>query len=138
MRLGHDVYYIEDSGQWPYTIDGGPTGNDWVATDCTPNVDHLSKVMSQFGLAEKWAYRFPIREEWYGLSESKRQKILRSADLLLNVSGTLEYPEHYRCIPRLVYIDTDPVFTQIEVVQGETPPQAKGRRTRSARRGGRY
>src|SRR6266540_4418532 len=22
-RLGHDVYYFEDSGEWPYTPDGG-------------------------------------------------------------------------------------------------------------------
>jgi hypothetical protein len=125
MRLGHDVYYIEDSGQWPYkwpsNMDVDPSSKDWVARDCTPNVEHLSRVASRFGFADKWAYHFPIRGEWYGLPESKRQKILRSADFLLNVSGTLEYPEHYRCVPRLVYIDTDPVFTQIEVVQGETP-----------------
>jgi hypothetical protein len=120
LRLGYDVYYIEDSGQWPYNMDGGPSGNDWIATDCTPNVEHLGKIMSRFGLAEKWAYRFPIRGEWYGLPESKRQEMLRSADVLLNVSGTLEHPEHYRCVQRLVYIDTDPVFTQIEVAQGET------------------
>ena len=25
-RLGHDVYYVEDSGEWPYTLDGGPSG----------------------------------------------------------------------------------------------------------------
>ena len=37
-RLGHDVYYLEDSGEWPYTLDGGPSGNDWIAHDCTPNV----------------------------------------------------------------------------------------------------
>jgi hypothetical protein len=26
--LGHNVYYVEDSGQWPYNLDGGPSGND--------------------------------------------------------------------------------------------------------------
>jgi hypothetical protein len=23
QALGHDVYYLEDSGEWPYTLDGG-------------------------------------------------------------------------------------------------------------------
>src|SRR5262249_37128705 len=57
-RLGHDVYYFEDSGEWPYTPDGGPSGQDWTAHDCRPNVDHLTSTMERFGLAERWAYRF--------------------------------------------------------------------------------
>jgi hypothetical protein len=35
-RLGHNVYSVEDSGQWPYNLDGGPSGNDWVAYDAAP------------------------------------------------------------------------------------------------------
>ena len=29
-RLGHDVYYIEDTGMWPYALDGGSTGTDFI------------------------------------------------------------------------------------------------------------
>ena len=61
-RLGHDVYYFEDTGQWPYNLDGGPTRNDWIAYDPTPNVNYLAKIMSRYGLADKWAYRFPIKK----------------------------------------------------------------------------
>jgi hypothetical protein len=114
-RLGHDVYYFEDSGEWPYNLDGGSSGNDWVAHDCSANVRHLQTVMSRYGLEKKWAYRFPIEGQWYGLSESKRAQILKSADLLINVSGTLEHPELYREAGTLVYIDSDPVFTQIKL-----------------------
>ncbi len=45
LRLGHDVYYFEDSGEWPYTLDGGASGQDWVAHDPTATVTHLSKAM---------------------------------------------------------------------------------------------
>jgi hypothetical protein len=114
-RLGHDVYYFEDSGEWPYNLNGGVNGNDWIAHDCSGNVEHLAKVMSHFGHDGKWAYRFPITGKWFGLSASKRREILQSADLLLNISGTLEHPEDYREVRRLVYIDTDPVFTQIKL-----------------------
>jgi hypothetical protein len=114
-RLGHDVYYLEDSGEWPYTLDGGPSGNDWIAHDCTPNVTHLARVMERFGLTDRWAYRFPIKPRWFGMSHAKRRQILRSADLLINVSGSLERPSEYRCVRRLAYIDSDPVFTQIKL-----------------------
>jgi hypothetical protein len=115
VRLGHDVYYFEDSGQWPYTLDGGPSGNDWIAYDPTPNVAYLAKVMSRYGLEERWAYRFPIRPCWFGLSHKKRREILQSADLLINVSGTLKRPSDYRRVRRLAYIDSDPVFTQVKL-----------------------
>ncbi len=36
--LGHDVYYFEDSGEYPYNLDGGASGTDWVARDATENV----------------------------------------------------------------------------------------------------
>jgi hypothetical protein len=113
-RLGHDVYYIEDSGEVPYTLDGGASGDEWVAPDCGANVEHLAATLSCFGLEERWAYRHPPAAKWYGLSASRRREVVRSADLLINVSGSLEHPTRYRCIPRLVYVDTDPVVTQVK------------------------
>jgi hypothetical protein len=114
-RLGHDVYYLEDSGEWPYTESGGPAREDWIARDPSPNVRHLGRVLERFGLGERWMYRFPISPRWYGLSHRRRREVLASADLLLNVSGTLRRPEEYRRIPRLAYIDSDPVFTQVKL-----------------------
>jgi hypothetical protein len=43
-RLGHDVYYFEDTGQWPYNpLEGG------VSKGCDYNVDYLSRVLTQLG-----------------------------------------------------------------------------------------
>src|SRR5713101_5958213 len=95
-RLGHDVYYFEDSGQWPYTPDGS------AAFDCAPNVEHLTRVMARFGLGDRWAYRFPIKPRWFALSSRERRAVLASADLLINVSGTLRRPQEYRQVRRLV------------------------------------
>lgn len=118
-RRGHDVYYFEDSGQWPYNFDGGVTGDDWISYDCGENVAYLNSLLKRFGLENRWSYRFPIRNQWYGLSDSERSAIVNSADMLLNVSGSLEFPDHYRRVGRLVYIDTDPVFTQVKLAQGD-------------------
>jgi hypothetical protein len=116
-QLGHDVYYFEDSGEWPYNLDGGETGNDWAATTPDWNLAHLSLIMERYGMGDRWAYRFPRDDTWYGLPDSKRREILATADLLINVSGTIERPERYRQIPRMAYIDSDPLFTQIKYLQ---------------------
>jgi hypothetical protein len=118
-RLGHDVYYVEDTGEWPYNpVEGG------VSEGCAYNVAHLRTLMERFGLGDRWAYRFPWQEQWFGLPDARREDVLASADLLVNVSGTLERPEAYRGIPRLAYIDSDPVFTQVRLAMDPGPFRA--------------
>src|SRR5205809_7265080 len=92
-RLGYDVYYFEDSGEWPYRTEGGPSRNDWIAHDCSANVSYLAKIMSRYGLGDKWAYRFPIKPKWFGMPHKTRREVLATADLLINVSGTLKRPQ---------------------------------------------
>src|SRR5206468_3961178 len=46
-RLGHDVYYLEDTGQWPYNpVEGG------LSSSCTFNVEYLNVLMARYGLAD--------------------------------------------------------------------------------------
>lgn len=119
-RLGHDVYYLEDTGQWPYN----PV-EDGTGTDCEYNVAYLNDLMASVGLPGRWMYRFCWGPQWYGLDDNARAEVLESADLLVDVSGTLERPERYRHIPRLIYIDTDPVFTQIRLAKGQADVAAR-------------
>jgi hypothetical protein len=112
-RLGHDVYYLEDTGAGPYNPNVGG-----VVKDCAFNVGYLAGVMTRFGLSDKWAYHFSVRPQWFGLSDEKRAAVIQSADILINVSGMLRRPEDYRQVRRLVYVDTDPVFNQVKLAQG--------------------
>ena len=113
-ELGHDVYYLEDTGQWPYNpLEGG------VSETCDYNVRYLAEVMSRFGLKDRWAYRFPWRSQWFGLSSNRRKALLRSADLLINVSGSLANPERFRDSCIMAYVDSDPVFTQVKLARGQ-------------------
>jgi hypothetical protein len=118
-RLGHEVLYIEDSGEYPYNLDGGDSGDDWVAKDCSLNVNYLANILSRFNLENRWAYRFPLTSNWFGLTERQLKEVIETADLLINVSGTLEFPENYRRIPNLLYLDTDPMVTQIKIALGK-------------------
>ncbi|HKZ66095.1 MAG TPA: hypothetical protein VJ111_07065 [Chitinophagaceae bacterium] len=114
-QLGYDIYYFEDSGEWPYNLDGGKNGDDWVEKDCHKNIDYLKKLFDRYGLNDRWAYHFPLTDEWFGLNDQKRNEVLRTADMLINVSGTLENPEKYDLVKKLIYIDSDPGFTQVKL-----------------------
>lgn len=111
-RLGHDVYYIEDTGGWPYN-----PAEQVLAYEHDHNVAYLAGIMERFGFGDRWAYRVlgDGRDWWIGLGDSKRKEVIESADMLINISGTLHTPEEYQSVPRKVYIDTDPVFIQIRL-----------------------
>jgi hypothetical protein len=113
-QLGHQVFYLEDSGGWPYNpVDGG------TGLGCEFNVAYLNDVLADFGLEQHWAYCFPDGRQWFGVSDEAREETLHSADLLINVSGVLHRPDAYRQVKRLAYLDTDPVFTQIRLARGD-------------------
>jgi hypothetical protein len=122
-ELGHNVTYLEDSDQWPYNPRENGCGREAVY-----NAEYLEGVMARFGLGGRWAYRFPggslptgetFAERWYGLPDAQRRRTIDEADLLINVSSGIGDPTRYRRIPRLAYVDTDPVFTQIRAVQDD-------------------
>lgn len=112
--LGHDVWYVEDTGQWPYD----PTESG-LGKGCDYNVAYLSSAMTRFGMGDRWAYRFDWAQQWFGMPDQQRDAAIASADLLLNVSGTLHAPERYRQARRMAYVDTDPVFTQVKLARGQ-------------------
>lgn len=113
-RLGHDVWYLEDSGEWPYRTEPDADGS-FTQSDPTPNLLYLEDALKQFGLSGRWMYRYPLDGTWYGLSEAERRQVMATADVLINVSGVIENPQEYSAIPVRVYIDSDPVFTQIKL-----------------------
>src|SRR5260221_7021189 len=83
--LGHDVYYIEDSGRVPY--------DPQAYEDPTYVADMLGRLAGEFGFAEKWAFspRYRTRDEMLGpLSRAQVNQLYRDADAVLNICGTNE------------------------------------------------
>jgi hypothetical protein len=112
--LGHDVYYIEDTGQWPYNPGLGGLSRE---PDVGYNVKYLARLFAGFDAGDRWGYRFFWTDSWYGLSDEKRRMVLDGADLVLNVSGSLSNPGIAAGATK-VYVDTDPVFTQVKMAKG--------------------
>jgi hypothetical protein len=113
-RLGCDVYYVEDTGDWPYD----PEQNT-ITDDCRYTVNYIARLVDWCGLSGRWAYRAAAQDNRvYGLSGSELAALLRRADALVNLTGaTLLREEHLR-VPVRVYLETDPVMPQVEVAQG--------------------
>ena len=112
-RLGHDVYYLEDTGRRPW--DARVRAK---VPDPHRQVSLLARLMSRFGLEDRWAYRH-LHGDWIGLSERELRSVVASSDLVINVSGVLSRPLEYRSTARLVYIDTDPFFNQLKLSRGD-------------------
>jgi len=106
--LGHEVWYLEDSGVWPYD----PV-NFTYTEDCSQNVLYLNKIMTEFGFADRWIYRNGANGEFHGAGEGKARELLKSGDLLVDVSGAGCFRDYELTIGHKMFLDGDPMFTQI-------------------------
>jgi hypothetical protein len=113
-QLGHEVYYVEDTGAPPYD----PQLKSIVA-DPSANVACLQQALEQFGFADRWVYWDMANDRHYGLSGSQLRNLYDRADVVINLCGATEPREEHRRNGRLLYIETDPVFEQIRAAQGE-------------------
>lgn len=109
--LGFDVVYLEDTGKWVYD----PVASTF-SEDPGHAVAYLDATMRRFGLPESWCFRDP-RGDWHGAAADRISALLARADVLLNVSGSCWLRPEYRDCRNLVYIDTDPGYTQFKVRQ---------------------
>ncbi|GGD65766.1 hypothetical protein [Croceicoccus mobilis] len=107
--MGHDVYYIEDTGTWPSFVPEGEPG------DGRFNIAYLTKAMEDLGLGDRWAYRDPATLGWFGLPEAQVVRIMRSADIFISISCSAALREEWIDIPVRIVIDSDPMFTQMQL-----------------------
>lgn len=104
-RLGYDVYYVEDTGEW--------------ADDCSHIVNYIARLMKWCGLSDRWAYRAAsLGSTWFGLSELQLLKLFEKADAIVNVTASNLLREEYLRIPVRIYLETDPGLPQIGVAKG--------------------
>lgn len=121
--LGHDVYYIEDTMQYPVYQQPGKEWND--ATGC---VEYLKDTMEFFGLKDKWAYRDIASGKCFGMPLQELIRICGMADVFINISCSTHMREEYYKIPCRILIDSDPMFTQVTYcneMNGDTTTSVK-------------
>ncbi len=107
-RLGHDVYYYEDTWHWPYhpmkgaVADGGYSGSFLrrFFRRYAPELDH------------HWQY-LHLHEKPYGMTRRQFESVAKSADLFINLSGASAIPDVLGASCVKAFVDTDPGYNQI-------------------------
>lgn len=119
--LGHEVYYLEDSDDYASCYD--PTR---CLTDKNPDygLSFAANVLGRLCFGEQWAFHDAHTSTWHGPLSGKVRSITDGADLLLNLACANPLRPWLQNIPKRVYLDEDPAFTQIRLL---TDPQARER-----------
>ena len=111
-RLGHEVYYVEDTQTWPYNP-------ETATSDSAYTVKYIDRLMTWCGLGDRWAYCDVSQGgRVQGLTELQLANLFQEADVLINVTGSSELREPHLKVPVRIYLETDPGVPQIEVAQG--------------------
>jgi hypothetical protein len=114
--LGHQVLYLEDSGAWPYDPVAGT-----ITDDCSFALQSLHKIFTDFDLSESWVYRNGADGKFHGAGEKVAREWLRHGDLLVNVSSAGWLRDYDLRVGHRMFIDGDPMFCQIGLLDGSNP-----------------
>ncbi|MGE0159903.1 MAG: hypothetical protein AB7T31_10880 [Gemmatimonadales bacterium] len=112
--LGHEVLYIEDTGECVYDPD-----QDAISTDPSYGTRYIHAALEPFGLGDRWSF-VNYDGIHHGISREAVRAYCADADLYVNLSGgSWFWRDEYARIPRRVFVDSDPVFTQLAIAKGE-------------------
>jgi hypothetical protein len=112
--LGHEVLYIEDTGECVYD----PVQNT-RATDPTYGTTYIHSALEPYALGDRWAF-VNYDGSYHGRSAEEVRRYAADADLFINLSGgSWFWRDEYARIPRKVFIDSDPAFTQLAIAKAE-------------------
>ena len=108
-RLGHDVYYLEEvEPEWCLDSNGQP-----CRFEDSANLRLFRSTMERFGFMGRACQVYRGGEATFGLSLDALKDVCRQADLLLNISGHVKLDLVLAGVRRRVYLDQDPVYTQL-------------------------
>jgi hypothetical protein len=118
QRLGHRVFYIEDSARLPYNPETFEVNEDY---DYAASV--LDRLSDEFNFRGSWAYcaRYLKNNPTAGIPLKKIRQLYREADAILNVCGTQEFNDDLLKSDRILYIESDPAVEQIKIDQNVKP-----------------
>jgi hypothetical protein len=112
--LGHEVFYIEDTGECVYD----PVLNT-RSIDPKYGTSYIHAALAPFGLGDCWTF-VNYDGTYHGRSAEHVRRYCADADLFLNLSGgSWFWRDEYARIPRSAFIDSDPAFTQLAIAKAE-------------------
>ena len=112
--LGHEVFYIEDTRECIYDPD-----QNTRALDPAYGLAYIDAALRPYGLGDAWAF-VNYDGSYHGASREQVVGYAQSADLFINLSGGAWFwRDEYARIPRKIFIDSDPAFTQLSIAKND-------------------
>jgi len=117
QRLGHEVYYVEDTSNYPYDPVAFNISNDYSYATAT-----LGRLAREHGFEGRWSYcaRYKDPFEVSGLSLDSLRALYRDADCALNICGSHDLNDEISSIRHLIYVESDPGVEQIKIDLNES------------------
>jgi hypothetical protein len=115
QRLGHTVYYIEDSARLPYNPETFEVNNEF---DYAAKLLH--RLAREFVFTRRWGFcaRYLKKNPTAGLSLKRIRRLYCEADAILNICGAQELNPDLLESDRILYVESDPGVEQIKIDQG--------------------
>jgi hypothetical protein len=112
--LGHDVFYVEDTGECVYD----PVLNT-RSLDPSYGTNYIHQSLDPYGFGDRWSF-VNYDGGYYGRGAEEVRRFAAEADLFINLSGgSWFWRDEYLGIPRRAFIDSDPAFTQLAIAKAE-------------------
>ncbi len=112
QRLGHEVYYIEDSARLPYNPQTFEVNNEF---DYAAQL--LEQLSREFQFERRWGFcaRYLPGNPTAGIPLKKIRRLYREVDAILNICGTQEFNDDLLVSDRILYVESDPGVEQIKI-----------------------
>lgn len=116
--LGHDVWFYEDTGEWDCVLAYNPVTNKFG-----PAYDYgiaaTADFLGRIGFGDRWLFFDVEHGLEHGPGAGRAHALLREADLLVSFAPVNLLPAELRGGRRAVYIDGDPIYTQLKLANGD-------------------
>jgi hypothetical protein len=109
QALGHEVFFIEEVGSED-CIDAKGRRSSFAKSI---NRELFGRTMRRFGLTDRACQIYNHGESTFGAAFDSVVALAKQADLLINISGHVATESILANVKRRVYVDEDPVFTQL-------------------------
>jgi hypothetical protein len=117
--LGHDVWFYEDTGKWNCVFAYNPLTNKFERS-YEYGIATAASFLNKIGFGDRWVFFDVDRGLKYGPGASRISDLLKEADLLVSFGPVNRLPPEL-CLGRpSVFIDADPVLTQLKLENGDS------------------
>lgn len=111
QKMGFDILFTEHSNS--YASCYNPITNE-MSADPAYGLEFIASCFNRYASGAEWCYFNSHLNKWNGKSLREVVQFAQDAELFINLSGLHPVGELFNNIPVRIYIDTDPVFTQIK------------------------